>query len=381
MISHGRITLIDTTLRDGEQTPGLSFSTEQKLLLATSLEAAGIDEIEGGSPMMSSAEEASFSCLNDAVGSIPVVAWSRMQRTDIEACHRAGARYIHLSLPSSDLMLAEKLGHDRQWALRQTAQLVALCRDLGMEVSLGAEDASRSDRSFLVDLFNFAAEQGARRVRYADTLGCLTPTMTKTIISHLVEQISLPLEFHGHNDFGLATANSLCALEAGASALSATLCGLGERAGNASLEELAASLSFLYGRESTLDLGSMVRLCQMAAEFSGRAIPAQKPVVGDLVFTHESGIHVDGLLKNPELYSFLDPAILGRTNQIVPGKHSGRRALAHCARVLGYQPDQTGLEKIRNELSLAQGPKAPAEAWAFFHTLLEHHTGAERHGP
>jgi len=380
MMKEGRLILVDTTLRDGEQAPGVSFTLEQKLTLASQLAVAGIHEIEAGIPAMGVREQRAFRAIVEAGLDRPVIAWCRLRRDDVDTSMQAGARYVHLSVPSSQQMLAGKLGKDQSWALRETAALVSYCREKGLQVSIGAEDASRAEAGFLVDLFACCEGEGARRVRFADTLGCLTPSSTREILEYILGRIAIPLEFHAHNDFGLATANSFSALEAGASALSVTLCGLGERAGNAALEEVVPGLALLYGKDCGFNMGTLVDLCDLAAEYAGRIISPHKPVIGSLAFTHESGIHVDGILKDPNLYTFLDPALFGRRSHIVPGKHSGRRALQHCARVLGYELDEAELDPLREEVLSVWEAGSPQDPWTTFKHVLEQHQGGTTYG-
>jgi homocitrate synthase NifV len=362
--------IVDTTLRDGEQAPGVSFSGAQKSELLTALFASGIPEVEGGIPAMGSDEQEIFRSLLEIADGQPLIAWNRMKLSDLEASIACGARHLHLSLPVSDLMISQKLLRDRQWALRETAGLIAWCRDRGATVYFGAEDASRADPSFLVEVIGVAQEAGAVRVRVADTLGCLTPSRTSRLIGELARQVEVPLEFHGHNDFGLATANALAALEAGARAISGTIGGLGERAGNTALEELIAILQVVEGLDSRIYPAALPGLCQMVATFTGRPVPPQKPIAGALVFTHESGIHVDGLLKSPQLYTFLDPKVLGRKHHILPGKHSGRSALVHCAQILGYQLEYARTGLVLSAINTVWKQGQPSDPWRAFHQIL-----------
>lgn len=363
--------IVDTTLRDGEQAPGVSFTLNQKLEILAALYAAGIQEVEGGVPAMGPTEQAVFQRLLDVADGQPLIAWNRMKLSDIEASVACGARYIHLSLPVSDLMLADKMGKDRDWALRETARLIAWCKDRGTTVYFGAEDASRADPHFLLEVVAMAKASGAERVRLADTLGCMTPVSVSQIVSNLSRQVDLPIEFHAHNDFGLATANALAAIDAGASAISCTVGGLGERAGNTALEEIVAILQFIKEIHSGVYAAALPDLCQLVAKYSGRPIPVQHPISGALVFTHESGIHVDGLLKSPQLYSYLEPHAFGRRHHIIPGKHSGRSALIYCAAALGYQLNQSRTDVVRSAITAVWEQGQPADPWLAFHQILD----------
>jgi homocitrate synthase NifV len=362
--------IVDTTLRDGEQAPGVSFTRAQKLTLVEALVSAGVPEIEAGIPAMGTGERDCFRELAERAGSRPAIAWNRMKLADIEASIGAGARVVHLSIPVSDLMLGEKLLRDRPWALRETAALTAFCRDQGLRVYIGAEDASRADPAFLAELAATAREAGAERLRVADTVGCQTPAMVGRMIGDLVRQLDIDIEYHGHNDFGLATANALAALEAGAKAVSCTIGGLGERAGNTVLEEMVGVLQVIYKVDTGIYPAALPGLAQLVADFTGRPVPVQAPVTGALVFTHESGIHVDGLLKSPGLYAYLDPAVVGRRHNIIPGKHSGRAALVHCAELLGHRLPLSHCAAVRSAINKVWENGQPADPWRALHNIL-----------
>jgi homocitrate synthase NifV len=258
-----------------------------------------------------------------------------MLRADIDAALATGVRMINASVPVSDIQLKAKFGAGRQHALDLIKSVVPYARDRGLEVAVGGEDASRADPSFLAEVLDVAAQCGARRFRLADTLGVLDPFSTFAMVELLRQNSDLEIEIHAHDDLGLATANTLAALRAGASHASVTVVGLGERAGNAPLEEVAVAVSSLYGLETGIDLRCLSAVAEVVTKAAGRAIPEAKAIVGDAVFTHESGIHVDGLLKDRKCYEALDPAVLGRTHRLVLGKHSGLGAVLNALKELG----------------------------------------------
>jgi len=361
--------IVDLTLRDGEQAAGVSFPRERRIELAYAILEAGIRELEAGIPAMGEDCAEDFRRLSRELGEAKVIAWNRVRKEDVEASARAEARVVHVAVPSSDVMLRSKLGWSRERALDELAGVLEYCRLLGIEAIVGAEDASRADPSFLDRLFAAAVEGGAVRVRYADTLGAQEPFGVREAIAGLVARSRVPVEYHGHNDLGLATANALAALSAGAMA-SVTVGGLGERAGNASLEQVACASAMLRRDDLGIALASLAPLAELVSELSGRPIPADKPLVGSAAFAHESGIHVDAILKSPETYEFVRPEALGKRRVFVPGTHSGKAALRHCARALGYDLKGTELDRLHARVKVVWSKGAPRDPWAAFSDIL-----------
>ena len=266
-----RIHLNDTTLRDGEQAPGVAFSTAERVLIAERLAEAGVDEIEVGTPAMGPAEVAAIAAVVARRLPCRVMAWCRMTASDLSAARAAGVNAVNLSIPVSDVQLRGKLGISRDAALTRIADMVPRAVDLGMEVAVGAEDASRADADFLAAVAATAQSAGAFRLRLADTVGILDPVATHDLVAGLRRRTDLALEFHGHDDLGLATANTLAALRAGVTHASVTVTGLGERAGNAALEEVAVALARLGIGATSIDPTRLADLADTVADAGAAA--------------------------------------------------------------------------------------------------------------
>jgi len=348
--SPNHVAFFDTTLRDGEQSPGCSMTTQEKLTMAHALEDLGVDIIEAGFAMASEGDFAAISTITQAIRKPRIASLARAKQEDIEIAARAiqfaERPRIHVFLASSDLHLEYKLKINRQEALDRTGECVRLARSFVDDVEFSPEDATRSDRDFLVEMVRIAIEAGATTINMPDTVGYTTPEEYARMFREVRERIpavdeqGIILSSHCHDDLGLAVANSLAAIQAGARQVECTINGIGERAGNAALEEIAAAL---YVRRDHFGVTTGIKLEQLypTSEVLGQLITFKpspnKAIVGANAFAHESGIHQHGMLANPLCYEIMTPALVGVSKtHLVLGKHSGRAALRHRLEQLGF---------------------------------------------
>ncbi len=353
--------IIDSTLREGEQAPGVCFGLAERCSLVELLSAAGVDELELGHGVGDPDLPALVAHARTVAPGRPLAVWCRALPDDIAIAGALGVDRLAMSLPVSDEHLTHRLRRDRGWLLTQVAAAADWSRAAGFDrPALGLEDATRADRGFLAEVLRACADAGIQRVRLADTLGLASPATMAALVAAAREQFDGELAVHCHNDFGMGTANAVAALEAGADLADGSVLGLGERSGLAATEQLLAWLALSAG-QSGYRTELLPALCQRVSECAGRPLAGHQPVVGGAIFTCESGLHVDGLLKHAPCYEPFEPSCVGGERRLLLGKQSGRRAVAHRLRTLG----------LTDELAAALAPVVRRTARALGRPLTD----------
>lgn len=344
------IKVLDTTLRDGEQTPGVSLSSMEKLRIASMLDEIGVDFIEAGSAITSEGERNSIKKITSQGFNAEILSFSRPLTIDIDYCLDCDVDAVNLVVPTSDLHISDKLKMTKDKLIDLSNDAVDYCKDHGLIVELSAEDASRSDVDFLKTVYTNAIEHGADRVCVCDTVGILTPDSSYELFTKL-NDISVPVSCHCHNDFGLAVANTLSALKGGATEIHTTINGIGERAGNTSFEECVVSIDRLLPQFSTdIKINQIYDISKVVARLTGVYIQPNKAIVGENAFAHESGIHSDGIIKNSATYEPMTPELVGRTRKFIIGKHMGTHGLDNRLKELGLDVDNDQLKQICDDI-------------------------------
>ena len=357
------IKILDTTLRDGEQTPGVSLTSSEKLLIANKLDEIGLDYIEAGSAITSEGERKSIKNITQQGLNAEILSFSRPLTVDIDYCLDCDVDGVNLVVPTSELHITDKLKMNFEELLDLSNSAVEYCKDHGLIVELSGEDASRSDIGFLRTVFNNAIEHGADRLCVCDTVGILTPETSYELFNNLKE-LKAPLSSHCHNDFGLAVANTLASVMGGATEIHTTVNGIGERAGNTSFEECVVSINNLLSDFSTnIKINEIYSTSKLVARLTGVYIQPNKAIVGENAFSHESGIHSDGIIKNSATYEPFTPELVGRKRQFILGKHMGTHGLNNKLKEFGLEVSEDQLKQIFDEVkSLADKGKTVTDA-------------------
>jgi homocitrate synthase NifV len=372
MITHNVI-LEDTTLRDGEQTPGVAFSIDQKLAIFDALIKIGVRYIEPGIPTMGGDEVTALKAMLERKDEALLVGWNRGVREDIEASLALGFGAIHIGLPTSQTHLEKSLGRDRTWLIERATDLIKFAKDHGVFVSISAEDVGRTEIPFLQDYAGAVTAAGADRLRLSDTIGIMTPEKYAERVRGVRAVSDIATQCHCHNDFGLAIANTLAGLEAGATYFHVCVNGIGERAGMPDLAQMTMALKKFHGIDLGIDTTSLVSLAALVSKASRQPLPIWQPIVGRNIFAHESGIHVKGMLKDAGTFEPFQPGEVGGERRYVVGKHSGRAVVKHVLETCGIAVNEgllpACLDTVRAESVRIGGPVEPDVLLAIYQAL------------
>lgn len=367
--------IVDTTLRDGEQTPGVNFFPHEKIEIAALLNKAGVQEVEAGTPAMGDEERETIRAIAEAGHQFRTIAWSRAIKSDIDQCYASKAQAVSISFPVSDVQL-QAIKRDRGWVLNQLPLLVSYARSLFPFVIVGFQDATRADTDFLLRVTDLAIRSGADRIRIADTVGIMSPIGVMNLFANLRQHAgTFDFEFHAHNDFGMATANAITALDCGAAGISGTVNGIGERAGNAAIEEVVMHCYHSGKHDLPVMINALQPLSETVSAFSQKPVQSSKPIVGSGVFNHESGIHVQSLLKNKLTYQPFDESLIRQNPPaIIYGKHSGKAAITHFFAINNIELHEIQLKNVYSVVSQmaakTKGGLSGEHLWnAYYNTL------------
>ncbi|MEM3062689.1 MAG: 2-isopropylmalate synthase [Nitrososphaerota archaeon] len=338
--------IFDTTLRDGEQTPGVSLTPEEKLIIAKQLDKLGVDVIEAGFPATSKGEIEAIKLIANENLKAEICALSRTTKSDIDSVIDCNIKSIHLFIATSDIHLKYKLEMTREQVLEKAIEAIDYSKAHGLTIEFSAEDATRTNIDFLKKFYETVCKAGADRINVPDTVGIMTPKKFYDLILELKKVTDKPISVHCHNDFGMAVANSLAGIEAGATQIHVTINGLGERAGNAALEEIVANLEILYGYKTNIKTNLIYETSKLVSQLTGIYVQPNKAIVGENAFAHESGIHTHGVIKNPLTYEPIPPEFVGASRRIIVGKHAGSHGLKESLKNIGFDVSDEQLSEI-----------------------------------
>ncbi|MCK5108173.1 MAG: 2-isopropylmalate synthase [Methanosarcinales archaeon] len=369
------VRIFDTTLRDGEQTPGVSLDTQQKLIIAEQLDKLGVDIIEAGFPIASPGEKDAVARIAKLGLNSQVCGLSRVITKDIDACLDCDVDMVHIFVSTSDIQRIHTIGKSQEEVVELAVSAVQHIKDHGVACMFSAMDATRTDIDYLTQIYQAVEKAGCDIINVPDTVGVMVPSMMYRLIRDIAKTVSVPLDTHCHNDYGLAVANSTAAIEAGASQVQVTINGLGERAGNADLAETVMILHTIYGAKTNIETEHLYETSRIVEQHTGVRIPQLMPIVGENAFAHESGIHTHGVLVRTDTFEpgVMTPEMVGQKRRIVLGKHAGRHAVKLAIEAAGFQTTDEQLVEILNrikELGDKGKPVTDADLYAITETIL-----------
>jgi isopropylmalate/citramalate/homocitrate synthase-like protein len=345
------VKIFDTTLRDGEQTPGVALTPNDKLQIARQLDRLNVDVIEAGFPSVSTGEKEAVRLIAKDKLNAEVCALARTLREDLDAALACDVDSIHTFIATSDIHIKHKLRLTCGEVLKRAIEAVEYVKEHGLTVEFSAEDATRTDVKFLKRVFKAVVEAGADRINIPDTVGIMTPKRMSRLVGEIAKVVKVPISVHCHNDLGMATANSLAGVEAGASQVHVTVNGLGERAGNAPLEEVAVALHSIYKEFKTrINMKLIYETSRLVSQLTGVQVQPNKAIVGENAFTHESGVHAHGVIRMPLTYEPISPELVGRKTMIVAGKHAGIHGVKEKILELGFNPTNEQMKEIIRQI-------------------------------
>ncbi|MEM2944454.1 MAG: homoaconitate hydratase [Methanomassiliicoccales archaeon] len=342
----GKIIIYDSTLRDGEQMPGVAFTRDQKVEIAALLDDAHVPEIEAGFPAVSESEKDTIKAISSMGLKAKILALSRLVKKDIDDAVDAGVDLVLLFIATSDIHLKYKLKMSREEVLSKVAEALDYCKERGVMASMSSEDSMRTDLDFLMEFLQIAENCGASRLGLTDTVGCASPEAVSHVVSVVAKKVKKPISIHLHNDFGLALANAIAAVKAGASAVTTTVNGIGERSGNVPLEQFVTVMKYLYGCDLGIDCTKLKKLSETVARYSRCTLSPHHPLVGENAFAHESGIHVAAILSCPMTYECIPPETVGNMRRLLMGKHTGMNYIRKRLEELGISTDEKHVHAI-----------------------------------
>jgi 2-isopropylmalate synthase len=363
--AHEEVTVFDTTLRDGEQTPGIAFTFEQKLEIAHQLSAIGVHVIEAGFPASSKAENETVTAIKKLGLEAKICGLARSVKADVDVCLDCDVDMVHVFIPTSDIQRINTINKSREEVLEITGDIIRYIREHTSQCMFSAMDATRTDWDYLIQVFRTAADAGATIINVPDTVGIISPSGMKTLVTRIASEVDCPIDVHCHNDFGLAVANTIAAVEAGASQVQVTVNGLGERAGNADLAQTVMIMESMYLIKTGIRKERLVETSRLISRFSGIGIAPTQPVVGENVFSHESGIHSHGVIKNTATFEpgIMTPEMVGHRRRLTLGKHVGRHAVRQMLADVHVEPNDTQLDVVVEKVkSIASKGKRVTDA-------------------